>query len=99
MNFGNGDNCVRFKPEVRKRTTITLGDSYNRNSEATVEQAPASRLNDLDDRFMWTTVGSDRKGNLVPSKEAVKGGSIEKAAERLKDTRDYRDLANSAGAE
>ena len=43
MKFDYGDTYVKFRPAVRQRTTITLGDSFNKNSGLGV--TPATPIN------------------------------------------------------
>ena len=43
MKFDYGDTYVKFRPAVRQRTTITLGDSFNKNSALGV--TPATPIN------------------------------------------------------
>ena len=56
MMFQYGDLYIKFKPELRARSSITLGDSANMNKQWG-SVVPASPLNDVDQNFMFSQVG------------------------------------------
>ena len=97
VGFGYGENFIRFKPSARRKATATLGDSFNGNAQGQLRPAPATPLNDVQDRFLWPTVDFDDSGKLMARRDYTE--FAKRDADRFMETRDYRDLTQSAGAE
>ena len=68
MEFDYGDIYVKFRPSIRQRTTVTLGDSFNANSGmrvATPTPINAPKIDVLNTKVVGTKVSPDRlKGAL-----------------------------------
>ena len=89
VGHGYGETFVRFKPEVRQRSTVTLGDSFDGNSGPRL--TPASPLNDVADDlptnfFNYLGPNEDLQVRIQNKKHWRKWG----------ETRDYKDLMMAA---
>ena len=83
VGFGYGDTYVRFKPNVRRRSSWTMGDSYAANLNDRI--APPSAI-----------TNPDASSSLYPLRRHWSGASREdsiEAASKWVETADYRDLS------
>ena len=90
VGHGYGETFVRFKPEVRQRSSITYTDSFDGNSRAN-RFNPSMPLNDIDDDFL---AGTTR--NLHSEYEGFQQQTRERW-QKWAQTRDYKDLADAGG--
>ena len=92
VGMGYGETFVRFKPGVRRRSTITITDSFDGNSSA-IRFNPATPLNDVSSDLV--SGSASRLVIKVPAEaEALYRGRWQAWGK----THDYKDLADAAGS-
>ena len=52
-DFKYGENIIVFKDSVRKRTTVTFGDSYNGNATSVGQSSPPSPINKINEESFY----------------------------------------------